>query len=342
LYYDSEKSDNDEFIGDTGSTVAQSVWDDNFIAVYHMSQDPSVGGACILDSTRYNDNASIIGTFSSNQLVDTGVGKAIDFTTYDNFIKLPSTNVIPDVDSTIEALVKMVSGNGQVFGKGAHGESVATNVIKFRWYNNTFNYSYETGNGTNGPTNLTVNIPSIYNGNYNNLVVMVKSNSFTVSVNGEFSAFSGSGHGESTAPAHIGPSTNDVGGMQGYSSFLGQVREFRSSKITRSDTWIKTTYNSNFDNLNLYYNTENYISPLPEPQYFYHGYIKEKGNPVQREVYLYERDTGKFINYTISDSSGYYLLEAYEEKEHFITVFDDDKGEEYQPITQDKLLPNGK
>jgi hypothetical protein len=44
LYYDSTKSDNTYYIGDSGDAVARNVWDDNFVGVYHLNQEP-LGGA---------------------------------------------------------------------------------------------------------------------------------------------------------------------------------------------------------------------------------------------------------------------------------------------------------
>ena len=41
LSYDSTWSDNSSYVGVTGSTPGKAVWDSNFVAVYHMAQDPS-------------------------------------------------------------------------------------------------------------------------------------------------------------------------------------------------------------------------------------------------------------------------------------------------------------
>jgi hypothetical protein len=40
LYYDTTVSGNITYVGDTGDTPAQNVWDDNFVGVWHMSQNP--------------------------------------------------------------------------------------------------------------------------------------------------------------------------------------------------------------------------------------------------------------------------------------------------------------
>ena len=43
LYYDSNHTTNSGYVGDTGETPAQNVWDSNFKAVYHLGEDPVNG-----------------------------------------------------------------------------------------------------------------------------------------------------------------------------------------------------------------------------------------------------------------------------------------------------------
>lgn len=61
------------YIGLTGSAPAKAVWDDQYRAVYHMAQDPSVGGACVLDSTAFANHGTPMGG-----MVDNG-GRGITF-----------------------------------------------------------------------------------------------------------------------------------------------------------------------------------------------------------------------------------------------------------------------
>jgi hypothetical protein len=41
LYYDKDHAENTDYVGDTGSTSAQNVWDSNFKGVYHLQGDPT-------------------------------------------------------------------------------------------------------------------------------------------------------------------------------------------------------------------------------------------------------------------------------------------------------------
>jgi len=53
LYYDSTHADNSSYVGVTGSTPAETVWDSNFKLVYHMNDNPDTSS--VMDSTG-NDN----------------------------------------------------------------------------------------------------------------------------------------------------------------------------------------------------------------------------------------------------------------------------------------------
>ncbi len=78
LYYDSTHIDNTTYVGDIGSTPGIAVWSNSYHRVYHLSQDPSGGAGCILDSTG-NSDSTPNGTMTSGDLVNMGVFKGIDF-----------------------------------------------------------------------------------------------------------------------------------------------------------------------------------------------------------------------------------------------------------------------
>ena len=107
LSYDSSQDDNDTYVGVTGSTPAKSVWDSNFAAVYHMAQDPSVGGACILDSTVNVKHGTPQGAMTSGDLVDGLFGKGINFDGNDDYIRLAGTTLMNGATAlTLEAKCK--------------------------------------------------------------------------------------------------------------------------------------------------------------------------------------------------------------------------------------------
>lgn len=72
------------FYGDNSITSSQEdingVWDSNFVAVYHLNNDPSASAPQIKDSTSNNNHLTTRGSMASGDVV-TGLagGKAIDF-----------------------------------------------------------------------------------------------------------------------------------------------------------------------------------------------------------------------------------------------------------------------
>ena len=88
LYYDSAQADNTTYVGDTTDAVTHNVWDANFVAVYHMAQDPNGDGAdAIKDSARSNANEGTPGgSMTTADLVSGKVGDGIDFDGTDDYI----------------------------------------------------------------------------------------------------------------------------------------------------------------------------------------------------------------------------------------------------------------
>ncbi len=78
LYYDSTHADNDAYVGDTNSEVAEDVWDSNFKAVYHMRDDPDPSH--IRDSTSNNNDGTKKG---ANEPAVTTSGKIADAQNFD-------------------------------------------------------------------------------------------------------------------------------------------------------------------------------------------------------------------------------------------------------------------
>jgi hypothetical protein len=91
LSYDSTQADS-AYVGDIGDAIAQSVWE-NYFFVHHFAQDPSGGASCMLDSTSNEVHGTPSGTMTTEDLVDTVYGKAIDFEGTDDFIDIGSQNI---------------------------------------------------------------------------------------------------------------------------------------------------------------------------------------------------------------------------------------------------------
>jgi len=335
FYYDPDQYDNNHYIGDTGNLAAKKVWDSNFKAVYHMSQDPSTGGACILDSTSNANHGTPYGNMTSDDLIDGVFGKGIQFDEDGNYILIPD-EVWNNTLSTVEILAKFYesAGNGYIFCKGASGESVSTNQLRIDWRSSAIFYHFERGGGTNynyGNYTLPYNPRD---GSYHVLTAIIKPSKFSAAIDGEFiQEVSTNGNTDTTAPTALGP-TNNTNGVETYSHFRGIVNSVRVSNISRSEAWIKATYYSNTNNL-IFWDSEK-----SEPIYYIDGYIKENNIPVSRIVRIYDRTTGLLIDTNTSRSSdGYYYVTTTYSGEHFVVVFDDNSGDVYNALISDRLIP---
>jgi len=149
LYYDSTQNDNIDYIGDTGSTPAQNVWNSNFKAVFHLTQDPTGGSNCILDSTSNNNHGTPQGSMTSDDLVDGKIGKALEFDGSNDWIQIDESIIDGLTALTVEALIyRTDSDNVQMFCDGIHwNENVSidfgfgvTGLVNFSIYNSTVTY----------------------------------------------------------------------------------------------------------------------------------------------------------------------------------------------------------
>ena len=107
-YYDPAQADNTTYIGDTGDTPAQSVWDSSFKLVMHMAQDPNGDVAdAIKDSTSNANHGTPGGTMLTEDLVDGKIGKGIDFEGTDDCVDIGDISMDFGTGGlTLEAIIK--------------------------------------------------------------------------------------------------------------------------------------------------------------------------------------------------------------------------------------------
>jgi hypothetical protein len=229
LYYDKDQNENSYYIGDTGEMPAKDVWDNNFKAVYHMSQDPSGGSNAIKDSTSNAINGTANGSMNSTDLVNGIVGNAIDFDGSDDSITLGTIAV--STAWTAEVIAKPVastqSGDGFIVFNG-------NGIVQGGGYWALLKDSdcQRKGN-TLSTTGDFLNIAASYDG----------TSTYYMYENGveNSSSYSNTSWGLSGA-YYI---------AQGYSGRKpeGIIDEIRVSDVDRSAAWVKSTYYSNWNNL---------------------------------------------------------------------------------------------
>ena len=107
LYFDKDHADNDTYIGIKNSTPAQSVWDANFKAVYHMADGADTSS--IYDSTSNNNDGTKKGAAEPAE-ADELIGKAQDYDGSDDYITVGTMGNLGSEMATnkptIEARVK--------------------------------------------------------------------------------------------------------------------------------------------------------------------------------------------------------------------------------------------
>ncbi|MFX1324039.1 MAG: DUF2341 domain-containing protein [Promethearchaeota archaeon] len=83
----------------------EGVWDSNYYAVYHMNQDPSVSS--VLDSTANNYDLDSGPGFTSGNLIDGAIGKAIEFNRQtDEYLNISSGFLNPTSSLSLEMWFK--------------------------------------------------------------------------------------------------------------------------------------------------------------------------------------------------------------------------------------------
>ena len=227
------------YVGETGDTAAQNVWDSNFVAVYHMSQDPTGGSGCILDSTSNGNNGTPAGSMTSGDLVDAGLGKALDFDGTDDLINCGNDSSLANISNiTIESYIKL---------KDLDGDYAWSHLInKTNWFISTdpsnnrsiFGANYSTENGRWSFDEFDT-LSFFYfalrydmTSSANDPIVDISSVSKSIT---EYEPPIGTYISDASENLYIGNSSDANRGI------YGQFSEVRISNTARSAAWIKAT-----------------------------------------------------------------------------------------------------
>ncbi len=257
FYYDALQADNTAYVGNTGETPAQQVWDANFIAVYHMSQDPSAGGACILDSTANANHGTPYGSMTSANLVDGLIGKALYFDGVDDEIDL---GFAADLSSmTLEASVSTpgipAGKKGFILNNSSYYADSYTNFpVSLALRDDEF-ASYTLSIGDDYTADVSLLSASAVA--LNTFVFLAATNDpgglSTLRVNNELQdSSSGVTPSSTTLTWKVGRASYRYGGGVDNDQFTGTIDEVRISSIVRSAGWLDTTSLSITDTLIIF------------------------------------------------------------------------------------------
>ena len=258
IYYDSTKDDNTTYVGDPESTPGQAVWDANFVAVYHMGNDPNGDAAdSVKDSTDNDNHGTPDGSMTTADLVDGKIGKALDFEgTDDTVVSKANTGISGNATLTLEATFwRDTTVNAALVGIGVNDTAKACLLFYDLTGDGSLNVVY-TGDKT-----ISTADGVIADSEWNSIAVTKAAGAINTTTifykNGGVIAATG------TPPTDV-PNITDspiyIGEFITEGSYFpnGKIDEVRVSNIVRTPAWLKATYYSNFDTLASYGSAEDY------------------------------------------------------------------------------------
>ena len=286
LYYDSAHVDNTNYVGDTGSTPAQKVWDSNFVGVWHLTENGNGTTGEYKDSTANAHHGTggggVASTAPTRVLDELGLpvqSFAGDGTLQSSYIQIPnpidqSLSIPIPGGFTVEV---SHSPSKEDFGWATHYAPVVHkndtsgnkewSIITYdstggnnpeilrvdwnNWYNNTPNQTYGAGSfdATRTPINTWANISGVS--------TCTDSTHGTATVHRDGKPNSSvaiweTGNGGAYVNYVPGPAPVTIGCLDVDNTemwYPGRIKELRISKVDRSLAWLLANSNSLNDNL---------------------------------------------------------------------------------------------
>jgi len=253
------------YAGSPNQQDKNGVWDANYNAVWHLTEDPSGAAPQMLDSTSNAYHGTSAGTMTTSDQVTAKVNGGLDFDGSDDYL---STNYVQNgvTAYTIEAWIKTSTTSMQRVivhdrGSGA-GRSLTLSI----------GGTYPGGPGVAGGVGYGVDSDSIYigrystttvnNNNWHHLVGVWTAPAGTAIAPAQFSIYI-DGTAAATTDATVGtaplsPLTGLGGTLIGRHSpwntyLLSIIDEVRISNTVRTADWIATEYNNQNSPATFYY-----------------------------------------------------------------------------------------
>jgi hypothetical protein len=240
LYYDKNQDENTNYVGDTGSVPAQTVWDSSYKGVYHLQGDPETP-ASNKDSTSNQNNPTFNGAMTLGDQVAGEIDGSIDFDGGDDFVSVSNSGSLQfNTSLTIEAWINLTS-----FESGSD-----VNIILRKGEENPNDYqlavvdqklalviAQNDGEGLNSSSTLSTMawyyVVGTWDGTTRKLYI------------------DGLENASDSKSGTIVPDDRAVyvGGRFGADFSSGIIDEVRASATSRNESWIKASYESGRDNL---------------------------------------------------------------------------------------------
>lgn len=307
IYYDASGGDQTDFVGETGSQPASGVWDDDYIAVWHFSQQTS---ASLLDSTGspQHNSTSLVG-LDGDERVNAFTGYGIEFNGSDEYIVVGNRQNAFSVDLlTIESLFREDTAGADTPHLFHHGDTAIAGHRGWRPIYDTGQLEFTcwtTGWVTRSSTDMVASAADIYatwtvsaGGAWSDPIKLwYEATQLTVDSGAAMGAMS-----KPTVDAQI--AVLDQAGFSNH--WEGRISELRISDIVRSDSWIHASKNSIRDTL-ITFSRPGHIFNVTRPQVKAATsplgwkesdiYVKHKGvlRPVQ-QILLRKNNEWKIMN----------------------------------------------
>jgi len=252
LYYDEVAHFPHDYTDVTGTSIAAKVWDNNFTAVYHLCQSVT---DTILDSTSSGYDCVAHNMNSSGSFVEGLVDKSLYFDGDNDYLRTITTHDWSALESefTLEAVAKWhpTASWESIISIGP----VAAGQIELKRY---ATYSHLStglrGDDVQSNISISVNQYAYYGIRFNGALQCFKNNVMDTITN-------------TATPSDLSSSYLFIAyaGQTYNNQFEGTLDELRVSKVHRSESWLKTTNHTMFDDLITYSDVEEF--PGFEPKY---------------------------------------------------------------------------
>jgi hypothetical protein len=314
LYYNGT-SENTTYVGDTGDSAAQNVWGSNYYGVWHLNENPQTGD--LLDSTSTSRDATP--TNMSSVLSEySPTGRGIVLSANSEYGDFGSTNIGTSYSLTVLYKFNSAAGTPMFMATSNSNYGVVLGPTPGSNYfyasdNNeemTFSYSswdtdWHVATMTRDNTTVKVFVDGVQVGS-----------TWTLSSNGAIS------------PDNFGARYNS-----GNRSIDGVLSDIRLANYALSGPQVIAETNSYSDSLITYYAAEG------QPVFYYSGTVQVQGLPVQRTVYLYNRQTGQLVGTATSDPiTGEFIIPSIYNNYHFVVILPE-LLDGYDLIAHDKIHP---
>ncbi|MEQ8628639.1 DUF2341 domain-containing protein [Ekhidna sp.] len=244
----SYNSDTDIYIyygnsGVSGDPSTTATWNSDYVAVWHLEEDPNgdVAGS-ILDATSNNNDGQPQGTMTTVDLVAGQIGNAIDLDGTDDYITVPDAASLRVTDNTItlsawvdtegdldndEGFILKGANNDESYMLGTNDAGASNEQIRGRINNSGNNFQ-----GGTVPTTSWAYAVVVYDGS--NVIGYVNgvqqfSNAFTTNID------------NSVGEAVLLGTRADLTGTR---FFEGILDELRISEAAHTAGWVATEYNN--------------------------------------------------------------------------------------------------